>query len=256
MRFPWDNLKWVSYPDGTGYFKGEVDKHITFHLNDYSDLWKLNHLHNIAEEGTVVTIPWLIDGQADKKEYNKSQGLKLVLEFLKSLYKFEYRIFHPHNTEVVTNILGDRVEIISNSSLVRKVLDLIKGNESNTVLVSTDAGGFKALAQVCKDLDWKGETFSAVKYRDTEGNVFTEVPKKDFGGKNVLIVDDILIYGGTLNNVAEGISNNGQNVSDIYAVISHCTVTSPMIGTYLKKVFVSDSKRINSEHSKIEVISH
>jgi hypothetical protein len=108
------------YPDGTAYSVVESTKDITFKINSYNELWHLNQtvdaLNNLGIRPTV-TLPNLIDAQADRRfNNNESFGLKLVCKFLNSM-SADFKIFHPHNPEVVEALL-DNVEVIDNSYFI------------------------------------------------------------------------------------------------------------------------------------------
>ena len=142
MKLPWDKLyienhkfeyEIKSYPDNTKYvIVKKITNNLTFRLNTYEDLWILNQIHDVVKKANwnvTVTISNLIDAQADRRfDIAQPFGLKLVLEFLKGMGNFDYKIFHPHNPEVVEAILGDRVEIIDNSEFIRKVLNDLYSN--------------------------------------------------------------------------------------------------------------------------------
>jgi len=129
------------YPDRSSYAQvpslaepEELDRftEFTYKVNNYSDLWELQQtldaLDSVLPMSRVVTIPNLIDAQADKRfNKNESTGLKLVCEFLNNLtrkYGTSFNIFHPHNPEVVEALM-DNVKIIDNKDFIKQVLKLI-----------------------------------------------------------------------------------------------------------------------------------
>jgi len=136
-------MKITKHPDGTSYV--ELPTHsdpqpFTFRLNSYEDLWQLNQIveawNSWYKMKPVITIPNLIDAQADKRfGSNQSSGLKLVCKFLNGM-NADFKIFHPHNPEIVEALI-DNVEIIDNSEFVLKVLSLYNINIPNTILMSS-----------------------------------------------------------------------------------------------------------------------
>ena len=119
--------KVLSYPDGSKYVKVyNINNDLTFKINSYEDLWILNQIHDVVKSKNryvTVTIHNLIDAQADRRfNSDESSGLKLVCNFLNGLSNFNYKIFHPHNQEVVEALL-DRVEIIDNFEFIKEVLN-------------------------------------------------------------------------------------------------------------------------------------
>ncbi len=274
MKLPWDKLyienpkfeyEIKSYPDNTKYvIVKKITNNLTFRLNTYEDLWILNQIHDVVKKANwnvTVTISNLIDAQADRRfDIAQPFGLKLVLEFLKGMGNFDYKIFHPHNPEVVEAILGDRVEMIDNSEFIDLVLTKgLMGEytsetetqwdkilESNLILMSSDAGGFKPLMKLCDKLEWAGETYSASKSRKYENgkSVLTQiVDRQDFNGKDILIIDDICIYGGTFKGLAKMLKK--RNCGKLFLAVSHMTVLElgeDSVGNYFDSVFTTNSK--------------
>lgn len=274
MRTPWDKLAYgslpemkyevKSYPDGAKYVVvKEIHGNLTFKLNSYEDLWILNQIHDVVKTkgwSVTVTIPFLIDSQADRRfDIDQPHGLKLVCQFLNGLTSFNYRIFHPHNTEVVEALL-DRVEIIDNSEFIKQVLhNLItekfggkydsfqqESTLSKLVLFASDAGGFKPLMKLADKLNWQGETFSASKsrkYEDGQSKLVQQVDRQDFEGKDILIVDDICVKGGTFKGLAKMLKE--RNCGKLFLAVSHMTVQGlgeDPITNYFDHVFTTNSK--------------
>lgn len=251
-------MKIIKYPDGSSYVevpKNSFSKN-TFRINTYEDLWHLNQFvdafNNIHGERPTITIPCLIDAQADRRfKSNQSSGLKLVCNFLNGM-NAEFKVFHPHNPEVVEALMNN-VEIIDNSEFIYNVLNNItldnwskgdKGKMFNTILMSSDAGGFKPLIKLCDKISWEGETYSASKSRDPENGKLTQfVGKNDFQGKDVLIVDDICVYGGTFKGLSKILKTC--NIGKLYLAVSHMTVQDlgeAPVTNYFDKVFTTNSK--------------
>lgn len=238
----------IKYPDGSGYVKEEdFNREITFKINTYEDLWYLNQYVDVCNHNgytPTIVIPNLIDAQADRRfNKNESSGLKLVCKFLNGM-KARFKIFHPHNPEVVETLINN-VEIIDNSGFIEIVLTKL-APVSNLLLMSSDAGGFKPLMKLCDKIGWQGETYSASKSRKYEesGSRLTQiVDRKDFGGKDILIIDDICIYGGTFKGLAKLLKE--RNCGKLYLAVSHMTVQTlgqDPVTNYFDKVFTTDSK--------------
>lgn len=251
----------IKYPDNTSYVKeNNPTGYFTFKLNTYEDLWHLNQYvdayNNFNKWGLkpTITIPYLIDAQADKRfNVGESSGLKLVCKFLNTM-NADFKIFHPHNPEVVEALI-DNVEIIDNSEFIKKVLLKIQplhgvfgdtDASNNLILISSDAGGYKPLMKLCDKLKWRGETYSASKSRKYENNksIITQIiDKQDFKGKDILIIDDISIYGGTFKGLSKLLKE--RNCGKLYLAISHMTVQNlgeDPVTNYFDKVFCTNSK--------------
>jgi ribose-phosphate pyrophosphokinase len=264
----------VKYPDNSSYVIVEPKKEFTFKVNSYEDLWHLNQtvdaLNNLGITPTV-TISNLIDAQADRRfNSNESSGLKLVCKFLNSM-KANFKIFHPHNSEVVESLL-DNVEIIDNSEFISIVLNHVEKDFHNqgfplsynykdeTVLFSSDAGGFKPLMKLADKLQWSGEVYGASKsrkYEDGKSKLVQVVDREDFNGKDILIIDDICVNGGTFIGLAKMLKE--RNVGKLYLAVSHLTVVNPnpVLFEVFDKVFTTDSKGFhkNGDFEKLEVIN-
>tara|TARA_R110000851_G_scaffold41665_1_gene104372 strand:- start:1498 stop:2328 length:831 start_codon:yes stop_codon:yes gene_type:complete len=252
-------MKINKYPDGASYVTVPdygTSNEFVFKINSYENLWHLNQVvdawnHRYGKKPTIV-IPNLIDAQADRRfAYDQSSGLKLVCEFLNGM-KANFKIFHPHNAEVVEALM-DNVEIIDNSEFVTKVLlkglikdspSILQGgiNNDNLILMSSDAGGFKPLMKLCDTIGWQGETYSASKARTKDG-MKQLVDRQDFEGKDILIVDDISVYGGTFKGLSKLLRE--RNCGKLYLAVSHMTVEvlgKDPVTNYFDKVFTTNSK--------------
>lgn len=265
----------IKYPDGSSYARinSESKSTFTFKINSYEDIWHLNQIVDAFNDLGVIptiTIPCLYDAQADRR-FNKgeSSGLKLVCRFLNSM-KANFKIFHPHNPEVVEALMGN-AEIIDNKKFISKVLysicktdantypvlriDVNVGPESyyrdsrlddNLVLMSSDAGGFKPLMKLCDKIEWKGQTASANKSRlwdGKESKLVQQIQCQDFEGKDILIIDDICVYGGTFKGLSKLLRE--RNCGKLYLAVSHLTLQNlgdTPVTNYFNKVFTTNSK--------------
>ena len=244
----------IKYPDGSSYAKihmnevrGMPNIPFTFRINSYNDLWELNQIvdaYNNINVTPNVLIPNLLDAQADRRfDEGESSGLKLVCKFLNGM-DANFKIFHPHNAEVVEALM-DNVTIIDNKEFITDVIaDHIELTNGELILMSPDAGAFKPLVKLANSLDWQGEIYSAVKSRDPKTGMLTqEISREDFGGKDILIIDDLIVGGGTLKGLATLLKE--RNCGKIYAAASHMTVQNlceDPVADYFDKVFITNSK--------------
>lgn len=260
-----DNFKYEvkSYPDGSKYVIVEqITNELTFRLNSYEDLWILNQIHDVVKLAgwkVTVTIPNLIDAQADRRfDIDQPHGLKLVCEFLNRLDNFNYKIFHPHNAEVVEALI-ENVEIIDSSNYLTRVLNwssdpFIEGNinhidMNNLVFLLPDGGaykwGVKLIDKVLKD-PTKYDILAAAKnrqYTDGHSKLVQQLPDYDFEGKDILIIDDICVYGGTFKGLAKMLRE--RNCGKLFLAISHLTIQElgkDPVTDYFEKVFTTNSK--------------
>lgn len=228
-----------------------------FRINTYEDLWHLKQyvdaVNNLGNR-PLITIPNLLDAQADRRfNENESFGLKLVIEELARM-NADFRIFHPHNPEVVEmgfELLGNPVDIISNSEFIEDVFREIKPDDTfeieyDTILMSADAGGFKPLVKLADTLNWEGEIYSASKgrkYDNGETKLTQIVDRQDFNGKNIIIIDDLCIFGGTFKGLSKLLRE--RNVGKLYLAVSHMTMQElgqDPVTNYFDGVFTTNSK--------------
>lgn len=249
------SYKITKYPDGTSYVNVEDSKPVIFKINSYEDLF---HLAQYADAfrsknkfSPNILIPNLIDTQADKRfNEGESSGLKLVIDFINTMDFKSVIVFHPHNPEVVEIALKNAI-ILDNSKFIQSVLPTL--NTDNLILMSSDAGGFKPLTKLCDVIGWKGETFSASKSRswsEEDGSKFIQqIDRSDFGGKDILIIDDISVYGGTFKGLSKLLKE--RNVGKLYLAVSHITMEvlvnrdkedDTPVTDYFDKVFTTNSK--------------
>lgn len=259
------NVEKKFYPDGTFYpVIHEYSDLLEFRVNNYEDLWFLSQIKDaLGNRRCHLKIPCLIDAQADRRfNPNESHNLRLVCEFINSLGFESVSIFHPHNPEVVEALI-DNVVITDNSRLVESVLgrlDAIYGTRrNNLVLMSTDAGGFKPLMKTADKIGWIGKTFSASKsrkYSDGKSTLVQQIDKDDFGGMDILIIDDICVYGGTFIGLYDLLKS--RNVGRIHLLVSHLTVKEPKKELEkFDRIFCTNSKYEQSDYSlrNLEVIN-
>lgn len=249
------HYKTIKYPDGSSYIiVNEFVKEFTFKINSYEDLWKLNQIRDVYKhngKNAIVTIPSLFEAQADRRFNDKeSAGLKLLCNFLNSMGWEQIKIFHPHNPEVVEALIPN-AKIIDNSGFIKEVLGTLYTASNfdgyrSMILMSTDAGGFKPLMKLCDKLYWQGETFSASKsrsYIDGKSKLTQLIDKEDFEGKDILIIDDICVYGGTFKGLVKLLKE--RNCGKLYLAVSHMTVQDlgdDPVTNYFDEVITTNSK--------------
>jgi ribose-phosphate pyrophosphokinase len=278
IKYP-DGSSYVTIPRDWEY----THQKITFRINNYEDVIHLVQLCDVLRYNNInaqITIPCMLDAQADYRfnDY-QSSGLKIITDILKDACmdsEIYFKVFHPHNKEVLKALMPN-TEIIDNSRFVAEVITKVTGCSfdngtlrawddrkdsdglssidkfNNLILMSSDAGGFKPLMKLCDKIRWSGETVSASKYRSVStvnGEITTKlqqfVGNTDFNGKDILIVDDICIYGGTFKGLAKILKE--RNCGKLYLAVSHMTVQDlgeDPVTNYFDKVFTTNSKYDN-----------
>jgi len=258
------------YPDGASYVEvTRFDKEFVFRINSYEDLWHINQvvdIYNHAGLVPTITIPNLIDAQADRRfSSNQNAGLKLVCNFLSRL-RADFKIFHPHNPEVVEALLPNAF-IVANKQFINNVLYYVfestlgtNKKEDSLTLMSSDAGGYKPLMKLCDSIHWQGQVASASKsreYKDGETVLTQLVAEQDFGGKDILLIDDICVFGNTFKGLASILRQ--RNCGKLYLAVSHMTIQhhpQDSVFEYFDKVFTTNSKynEYTAENSEREML--
>ena len=236
----------IKYPDGSSYIKvNEFKKEFTYKINNYEDLWNLVKLIDIYEYHSIfptVIIPCLLDAQADQRfNDNESFNLKLILKLLNSL-SANFKVFHPHNKDAIA-YGSNNITSISNTTYINQVLDL---NNPNLALMSPDAGMYKNIMKLAKDLNFKGPVYTACKSREYingKSKLIQIVSEIDFKGQDITIIDDICIYGGTFKGLSKILKE--RNCGKLNLIVSHITIQDlgdDPVTNYFDKVFTTNSK--------------
>lgn len=234
------------YPDGGIYatITDFSDPFINERINSYEDLFFIKSLKDICDYNNIqnveLFIPCLFQQQHDRRfENNQSFEGRLVAEFINSCNFSKVTVFHPHSDVIVGQI--NKCHIKDNSEYIQWVLRQIPTN--NLIMMSSDAGGFKPLIKLTEHIEWKGDTYSASKSRDPKTHKLTQlIDRQDFGGKDLLIIDDLCVGGGTFIGLAQMLRE--RNCGKLYLAVSHITV--PIINDTLLEefdlIFTTNSK--------------
>lgn len=247
----------IEYPDGGKYIINDLNEtSLTYRINSYEDLFLLKSIKDANPILKEITIPCMFQQQHDRRfNQNESFELKLVCDFINSCNFEKVKVFHPHSD--VTPALLNNCEVIDNEEFIINILRPIYhtlGTAMNKcILMSSDAGGFKPLMKLCKQINWQGETYSASKARDKD-KLIQVVDRNDFGGKDILLIDDILVGGNTFLGLAKLLQN--RNVGKLYLAVSHTTINNPNkeLEKYFTKIFTTDSKGIDYNLENLNTI--
>lgn len=233
------------YPDGGVYAEIEDFSNpiIVERINNYEDLFFIKSLKDICDFNNIqveLFIPCLFQQQHDRRfKDNQSFEGKLVAEFINSCNFSKVTVFHPHSDVIVGQI--NKCHILDNSEYITWVLNQIP--TVNTILMSSDAGGFKPLIKLAEIIEWQGDTYSASKSRDPKSHKLTQlVDRNDFEGKDILIIDDLCVGGGTFIGLAKMLKE--RNCGKVYLAVSHITVPeiNPSLMLEFDMVFTTNSK--------------
>jgi ribose-phosphate pyrophosphokinase len=205
-----------------------------------------------------IILPYMPYQQADR---NFSEGecfsLQTICKLLNTLDVNKYFIFDPHSD--VSPALLNKTTVIDNSNYIIQVLDNIDVisilNEHEYIqtrdlcILSPDAGAYKKIGKLCSKIGWNGELVAANKYRSiSTGSIESlELSKQDFDGKDVLIIDDILVGGRTFIELAKKLKE--KNTGNLYLAISHGIFSNGFdeLSQYFERIYCTDSFKIINE---------
>jgi len=245
------------YPDGGIYAEIEDFSNpiIIERINNYEDLFFIKSLKDICDYNNIqnveLFIPCLFQQQHDRRfKDNQSFEGRLVAEFINSCNFTKVTVFHPHSDVIVGQI--NKCHIKDNSEYIEWVLRQISplhgvfgdyNAANNLIMMSSDAGGFKPLIKLAEHIEWKGDTYSASKSRDPKSHKLTQlIDRQDFGGKDILIIDDLCVGGGTFIGLAKMLRE--RNCGKLFLAVSHMTVPeiNPSLMLEFDIVFTTNSK--------------
>lgn len=228
----------------------------------------VNHIREHDPEAQIVlTMHYLPNARMDRtKNIKEVFTLKYFCKFINSLGFLRVRILDPHSDVGVA--LLDRVEVMKDSLEMYLDYAINKASEDcedeDFLVYFPDAGAmkryrdlrpFKRIKMVYgqKVRNWETGKIEGLEIMDQDGHALTgqilvdlettglngeEYPNttvvKALEGKTVLMVDDIISYGGTLYFSAKKLKELGAEHIFAYATHTENSVLDPEKGTFLK----------------------
>jgi len=117
---------------------------------------------------------------------------------------------------------------------------------NNLVVLLPDGGAYKWGVKLMDKLKFTGTLLACAKnrvYEDGKSILKQQLPEFDFEGKDILIIDDICVYGGTFKGLSKLLKE--RNCGKLYLAVSHMTVQNlgeDPVTNYFDKVFTTNSK--------------
>ena len=233
------------YPDGGIYatitdFSNPV---ITERINSYEDLFFIKSLKDVCDynniEDVELVIPCMFQQQHDRRfDNNQSFELRLVCDFINSCKFSKVHVFHPHSDSTQMGLKNFR--IIDNSKFIKQALADIG---TIPVLLSTDGGSYKWINKLADVIEFQGEVYGASKSRDLVTHKLTQlIDRQDFEGRDILVADDLCVYGGTFIGLAKMLRE--RNVGRLFLACSHITVQNPNkeLEKWYDRIYSTNSK--------------
>jgi ribose-phosphate pyrophosphokinase len=143
--------------------------------------------------------------------------------------------------------------VIDNVSSIPLLADYAGGMQlRDPIAVSPDAGGAERVKEFASLLKCEMLVLSKTRNRST-GQVTIQDPDRDFGGRDVLLVDDMISSGGSIAAAAQVL--RGKGAGRIYAMCAHALLIGDA-SKNLAKAGVDDIISTNSipnQHAKVDL---
>lgn len=253
------------FPDGTILMKefvpdGTTKATITWLYENNEELLALcfltKHLQAKGVRDISLKLPYIPNARQDRvKKEEDVFTLKYFSQIINSLSFTRVTVLDPHS--YVSEALIDNVDIQSPKKYVEKVLEKLRGNHTDNILMFyPDEGAMKRYSTMfdypyafgIKKRDWAtGE----IRGLEVSGQ------KELVEGSTILIVDDICSKGGTFYHSAKALKELG--AGKIYLYISHCENTifegEILKDDLIEKVYTTNSI-FTKTSEKVEVFDY
>ncbi len=195
---------------------------------------------NVEVVGMVDYFPYM---QADRNfGFGECFSLKTITNIFNNLPIDKFVLFDPHSD--VTPSLLDNCVVVDNSNFIKWVLEQV--NQTNLIILAPDSGAYKKIFALCEKIKFKGQIECCAKSRNHKTGEKTIIVPKFDETKDVLMIDDICLAGGTflgisgqIKNrcylaVSHGIFNNGvehllDRFETIYTTDSRCEIINERV---------------------------
>ena len=226
------------FPDGTQLLKYDpfkyVEYNISWHYEDDSELLTLiylvNHIRSNDSRCKIkLNMPYIPNARMDRtKNIEEVFTLKYFVDVINSLNFDKVYVLDPHSD--VSVALLNNVKVLSPNSYIEKVLisicDKYQITKNDLVVYFPDAGAYKRYKDIpCLELfekiygekvrDWSTGKIMGLDIVDKDRKILD----KPLTNKIILMVDDIISYGGTMYHSAKKI--NEFNPKTIFAYATH-----------------------------------
>ena len=269
MNFPNDLV--VSNPEwSTPYFE------IVWLYEDDGEMFTLHcvveHLRRVQNYSSNMVInlvmPYVPNGRLDRiYSDNEVFTLKYFANFINGFNFNKVSVFDPHSN--VTTALIDRIHHLKYvSSLVEQAMDII-GDDDNLTIYFPDEGAYKRYSNLSgiedfpklygkKVRDWNTGKISHI---DIYNEFNEKATENEICRRKVLMIDDIISYGGTMAYSADKLKEMG--AVEIYAYASHTenSILDKEKGTFLNRLndniingLFTTNSIYNGSHPRIRVI--
>ena len=205
-------------------------------------MFLVKHFDDVCpERDKVLYMPYVPNARMDRtKNIGEVFTLKYFCDIINSLNFKQVVILDPHSN--VTPALLDRVMVKSPRSIIFEVVEKLGLTEEDYVYFP-DEGACKRYSDLFpfkkntlighKVRDWETGEIQGLRITGTNGEVWSP---KHFEGRNVIMIDDIISYGGTLAYSADELKKLGFEHIYAYATHTENSILDPEKGTLLKRL--------------------
>ena len=236
--------KTKKFNDGqvTAIVEGSGNLEVVVKGNSYEDLFLAASIKEAWSEKNKLnktltaslTILCLI-GQRSDRRFNEGESfdLKVIANFINSMNYDEVKIFHPHSDTSIALI--NKASKISHFTYVEKVYQEL----GNPVLVSPDAGAYKATFDIAKKL---GASLVPSNKVRVNGEPLISI-QGDVNAKECLIVDDLADGGRTFKFLAKALKDQGAKKVFLYVSHGQFNYGFKELKEYIDHVYCTNSFR-------------
>lgn len=190
----------------------------------------------------VLYMPYAPNARQDRTKHSEEVfTLKYFCDIINSLNFTKVTILDPHSN--VTPALLDRVVVKSPRSIIFDMVFEHLGLTENDYVYFPDEGAYKRYSDLFPDKknvlighkvrDWETGKIQGLRISSPEGYEFED---GQFMGCRVIMIDDIISYGGTLAYSADKLKSLGFEHIYAYATHTENSVLDPEKGILLKRL--------------------
>ncbi len=259
------SFKISKFPDGqqsvsiTGGFDGNETIQLSSRMNSFKDIELIICANQALKENGAknveLYVPYFLGARSDRKfEQGQTNYLKNVICPIINSQGFSKVIVMDPHSDVLEACLNNFYKI-NNFQLVEFALTELGGRNSQTAIVSPDAGALKKIFDVAKEFNITN-VVTASKVRDMKtGNIVrTELPTMDLRDiEHLIVIDDICDGGRTFIELAKAIKEITE--IPIYLIVTHGIFSAGFekLSDELAGIFCTNSiKDIDPELVKVQ----
>jgi ribose-phosphate pyrophosphokinase len=247
------------FPDGQqgitldeGWLNPDHEFEIISRLNNFLDLELIlcttAALKSAGVKDIFLTVPYFMGARSDRKF--GAGGYHYLKEVIGPIINLQgYRsvaVLDPHSDVLEACI--DRLSPNSNLAFVKWALaDLgYKEDPTSFVFVAPDAGAYKKVDSLVRELQHRGHMITAHKHRDLDTGQITDttvtIPKG--AGNKFLVIDDICDGGRTFVGIADAIKETRPD-AEIYLIVTHGIFSAgySQLATRFNLIYTTNSYR-------------